>query len=253
MPKRGRKTASRISLGAEALKRRIAMSLRDAIYTRRAVRKYLPELPSEELQNEALKVAREADAIEGQKARYELAMKGSVTGSFAPCNILGYCDGSDAAMANVGYQLQKADLFLQEKGLGSVWLASGKPKTDKKGFGMLLAFGKTEAPPRTGEKDFHRLSVGEISNENNAVANAVRLAPSAANTQPWQLVFSPGKLVVKYKGRGPMQLMLKKMNKLDIGIAARHAVVELESQGKKIVSVAPEGDGNSFSVVIRYE
>jgi nitroreductase len=233
------------------------MTLRDVIFIRRSVRKYSTDLPSKELQDEALKIAREAEALEGQKARFELAGKDSVSGGSAPCYILGYSDNTDAGLANIGYQLQKADLFLQGKGLGSIWLGGAKPKAskDKEGFGLLLAFGKTAEPARTGEKDFTRLPVGEISNEDNPVANAVRLAPSAVNFQPWQLVFSPGKLEIKYKGRGPMKIVpaIKRMNKLDVGIATRHAVLELEAEGKTILSVKPEGNGNSFSAVISYK
>ncbi|MDR1641146.1 MAG: hypothetical protein LBT59_15750 [Clostridiales bacterium] len=233
------------------------MILRDAIFIRRAVRKYSTDLPSEEMQNDALTIARDADSLVGQKARFELAGKDRVSGSSAPCHILAYSESTDASVANVGYQLQKADLYLQSRGLGSIWLGSGKPKAakDKADFTFLLAFGKTAEPTRTGEADFNRLPVSEISNEDNPVANAIRLAPSAVNFQPWQLVFSPGKLVIKYKGRGPMKIvpMVKKMNKMDVGIAARHAVVELANEGKKVQSVKPVGEGNNFTIEITYE
>jgi hypothetical protein len=80
--------------------------------------------------------------LDGQKARFEIASDGVSGGSKAPHYILAYCEDSAAAYINVGFTLQKVDLYLQNKGLGSLWLGMAKPddKEKKDGFAITLAF-----------------------------------------------------------------------------------------------------------------
>jgi nitroreductase len=96
-------------------------------------------------------------------------------------------------LANIGYALQGVDLHLQSKGYGSLWSGMARPKESQENYRILLAFGNSTVPLRRGESDFKRKPVVEISNtppgtgEDNPVASAARLAPSAVNFQPWKL------------------------------------------------------------------
>lgn len=93
-----------------------------------------------------------------------------------------------------------------------------------------------------------------ISKEDTAVSRAVRLAPSSLNSQPWELKFEPGKIIVEDAGTGISRLILKnKLNKIDIGIAARHAVLALEHNGNAIISAVPKSDGSKFRIEITYK
>ncbi len=47
-------------------------------------------------------------------------------------------------------------------------------------------------------------------------------------------------------------ILKNKLNKIDVGIAARHAVLALENEGNKILSVTPVTDGKEFSIEISY-
>jgi hypothetical protein len=86
------------------------------------------------------------------------------------------------------------------------------------------------------------------------VSEAVRLAPSAMNSQPWKLEISAHNVKIKYFGRGLLKAVLKKkMSKIDIGIAARHAELALLNDGKKIKSITPYVDGNGFGSNITFE
>ena len=70
----------------------------------------------------------------------------------------------------------------------------------------------------------------------------------------WLLGFDDGKVVVKECGRGLMRVMLRgKLNKIDVGIAARHAVTALEQEGKKVVATAPKVVDKRVEVEITYE
>jgi hypothetical protein len=119
----------------------------------------------------------------------------------------------------------------------------------------MMAFGYTQTPLRNGEEDFKRLPLSKISNEDNLFARAVRLAPSAANSQPWELRFSEGQAVIRYVGRGAFKhIFRKKLNKIDIGIATRHAELALRHEGKEIRSIEPKesNGGKEFEIIVRY-
>lgn len=47
-------------------------------------------------------------------------------------------------------------------------------------------------------------------------------------------------------------ILKNKLNKIDVGIAARHAVLALENEGNKILSATPITDGKEFSIEISY-
>ena len=93
----------------------------------------------------------------------------------------------------------------------------------------------------------------EISEHDNPITQAVRLAPSSLNSQPWNLAFKNGKIIIHDAGRGMKRIILKnKLNKIDVGIAARHAVLALENEGNKVLSATPITDGKEFSIEISY-
>jgi hypothetical protein len=228
------------------------MSLYEAIFTRRSVRSYTAEPLDTEVLATVEKLLEETEQIPGQHARFEIVTAEAISGTKAPYAVLAFCEDSDAAFANVGYVLHKADLHLQSIGIGSGWTGMAKPKAKLDGFCIALAFGNTDAPERSGEADFKRLPLEEISDADNTVAQAARLAPSAINSQPWKLHFEEGKVVVRYFGRGLTKRMLKKTNKIDVGIIARQIQVALEHEGKTVSSITAHSDGKNFEIGLSY-
>lgn len=230
------------------------MTLYEAIYARRQVRKFNSTPLEKQMLHDILKCVSEAEQLTGQSAGLEIVSADAVNGNSAPHYLLSYCDNSGAAYANVGFVLQKVDLYIQSTGIGSGWFMQVQPKEKSENYCIALAFGTTDMPTRKNEDEFKRLSVDKISPSDNAIARAVRLAPSAMNSQPWKLEFADGKVVVKDVGRGIMRAMLKsKLNKIDVGIATRHAMVTLENEGKKVTGIVPKATGKEFEVVISYE
>ena len=230
------------------------MTLYETIFIRRAVRKYDDKPLGDKALAELQAFLNASDKMAGQEARFEIVPAGAVKGMQAPHYILAFCKADACAYANVGYVLSNCDLYLQSLSLGSIFLGMAKPVKDRDDFCILLAFGGSNVPFRTGEKDFNRLPIIEISDTDNAAAHAVRLAPSAMNSQPWKLAFNDGLVTVKYFGRGISQMILKnKMSKVDVGIASRHVVVALQNEGKEIVSVTSKADKKDFSVEIKYK
>jgi hypothetical protein len=127
-----------------------------------------------------------------------------------------------------------------------------KPKKKSLNFCIALVFGKTDEPERSGEVDFKRLPMGEISDADNIVARVARLAPSAMNSQPWKLHFEDGKVIVRYFGRGLTKRMLRKTNKIDVGIVSRNIRVALEHEGETVDSITVKSDGKNFEIELHY-
>jgi nitroreductase len=231
------------------------VTLYEMIDKRRSVRKYIDALPDDDTVDKIERFIENTRQLPGQNAWFEIVPSQSVSAAVGAYGILAYCEAGDAAYANVGYVLQKTDLYIQSLGLGSLWLGMGKPKAKDKrdDFCILLAFGKTDVPLRNGASDFQRLPIERISNEDNAIARSARLAPSAQNSQPWELRFEEDKVIVRYVGRGMFKRMLKKkLNKIDLGIVTRHVALALRNEGKDVRSVTAKSDADGFGIEVRW-
>lgn len=228
--------------------------LYNTIFTRRAVRKFdLTPLESSTL-SDIEKFITDIKQLDGQNVRLKISSINDVKGGSAPHYILAFCENNDSAYSNVGYVLEKVDLYIQSIGLGSVWLGMAKPNKKENDYCIMLAFGRTDVPIRNGSQDFNRLAIDEISNSDNCIAAVARLAPSAVNTQPWKLHFEDGKVTVKYFGRGMMKLILKKkLNKIDMGIITRFIEVTLDQEKKEIISIMPKTAEKCFEIEISYK
>jgi hypothetical protein len=119
-------------------------------------------------------------------------------------------------------------------------------------FRILLGFGQTSVPLRNGEGDFKRKKITDISNEDNAIARAARLAPSAANFQPWLLTFSDGRVEAKVNVRGIGGVIPGKLWLFDIGIVLRHIELALTHEGKAVKELTINGSGKNLSVSASY-
>ena len=229
-------------------------TLYETIFIRRQVRNYLGGSIEDSVLNDISKCVAEAEQLTGQHGGFKLVSAAEVSSNHgASYFLLGYCGSTFAAYANVGFVLQKVDLYVQSVGLGSGWFMDIKPVNDAEQFCIALAIGKTDAPVRQSETEFKRKPLSAICAEENSVVRAVRLAPSSLNSQPWKIEMESGKVLIKDVGRGISRLLLKnKLNKIDIGIAARHAVCALTQEGKNIEGITPITNGKEFYIEISY-
>lgn len=229
------------------------MTQYEMIFKRRQVRRYSGTPVEQSVLHSILDYAANASQFVGQRAIVKLLSADEMDGGQAPYYLLGYCDACAEAYANVGYVLQAADLYIQSIGLGSGWFMNAKPKTENERFCIALAFGGTDVPLRQSAAEFKRVPASTIACEDNAVVQAVRLAPSSLNSQPWKIEFETGRVIVRDAGRGITRAILKnKLNKIDVGIAARHAVAALEQEGKNHIIAVPVQEGKSFRIEIAY-
>ena len=137
----------------------------------------------------------------------------------------------------MAFMLQQMDLFIQTNGMGALWNATVRA-TEKQyqglPYGICLVFGQAkESPVRTDISQFDRKYAEEISNRPElSFIEAVRLAPSARNRQPWYLVCDENRVDFYCKKGGFLDnTILKGLQWIDIGIAVCHAVLALEQEG----------------------
>ena len=144
--------------------------------------------------------------------------------------ILFYSEKKDNYLQNIGYLGEQLDLYLVSKNIGTLWFGIGKPEEqelDGLDFVIMIAIAKVDSADKF-RKDMYkskRKEVSEIWEGNNYldIANIVRFAPSACNTQPWKVLSSDSELkVYRYRKVGKRGIMPKDRviyyNQIDIGI-----------------------------------
>ncbi len=151
--------------------------------------------------------------------------------------IAAYANNEAASFINMAFMLQQMDLFLQTNGMGALWNATVRAtKKQHQGFpyGICLVFGMAkESPVRRSISQFDRKQPEEISNKPELpLVEAVRVAPSARNRQPWYLTCKEG-CIDFYCRKGSLidNTLLKGLHWFDIGIAVCHAVLVLQQEG----------------------
>ncbi|MGI6265372.1 MAG: nitroreductase family protein [Acutalibacteraceae bacterium] len=230
------------------------MTIYETMFTRRSHRRYDPRpLTDEELTAIRYELAA-IDPIPGQTADFRFITPAQMGLEQAPHYLVANCAPTDAAYANVGYMLEKLDLVLQSRGLGSLWYGMKLPREKEANDCIVMQFGRPVAPGRTDESAFNRLPVEKIATANNPVTRAARLAPSAVNSQPWMIEWGDTVITVRYYGRGLMKGRLEpKLSKIDLGIVTRFLVTALEHEGRVVTAVTPTGGGKSFALEIAYK
>lgn len=144
--------------------------------------------------------------------------------------ILFYSEKKDNYLQNIGYLGEQLDLYLVSKNIGTLWFGIGKVEEkyyNNLDFVIMIAISKIDSEDKF-RKDMYKSKRKEISeiwkgNEYLDIANIVRFAPSACNTQPWIVEASKNELkIYRYKKEGKRGIMPKDAvvyyNKIDIGI-----------------------------------
>jgi len=146
------------------------------------------------------------------------------------------------APENIGFVGQLLDLHLQSKGVATCWWGMKKPKKEFKRDGelnclitMMAGRGKEEQS-RQYPNDFRRKKAADIvvygDFLDDKLVEAVRLAPSAVNRQPW-LIGKDGNRYNFYlkNSLSPLDLIIGDMRRIDLGIALAHLFVAAKADG----------------------
>lgn len=144
--------------------------------------------------------------------------------------ILLYSENKDNYLQNIGYLGEQLDLYLVSKNIGTLWFGIGKTEEkqiDGLNFVIMIAIAKVDSPSKFRKNMYKskRKELSEIWNGDNFldIANIVRFAPSACNTQPWIVDSNEKELkIYRYRKEGKRGIMPKDMviyyNQIDIGI-----------------------------------
>ena len=217
-----------------------------SIFVRKSVRKYRMT-PLTEVQLSEIQHYTETVTPLDASIRYSFSYLSSdqVKNLFpikAPHYMCIFSEEKEGYLMNAGYILQQIDLYLSAQNLGSCWLGMARLSKEvpvvKEGmeFVIMLAFGHGEgAVHRQAVSEFKRKSLGAISDlkEGEELLEAVRLAPSASNSQPWFFSGDRSEIIVSREKLNFIKAPLYgKMNQIDIGIALCHLMLSIDHQGK---------------------
>lgn len=216
------------------------MNLYDSITTRKSTRKYTQQaVPPEQLASIKEFVTNMKPLIPGIRTDIKLVGAADVKGMVSaktPHYLLVYSETKDGYLANAGFLLQQADLFVSSLGLGSCWLGVAKTKAPAQNgmdYVIMLAFGVAQdSPHRQSLSQFNRKPLADLAKGQDQRLEAVRLAPSAANSQPWYFVCGEQHLDVYRQKLGVIKAAIyDKMNQIDMGIALCHLWLASEQMG----------------------
>lgn len=143
--------------------------------------------------------------------------------------ILLYSEKKEGYLPNIGYIGQQLDLMLVSMNIGALWFGIGTTDVQSESgldFVIMIAIAKMEESKfRKNMFKSKRKPLAEIWSGDHylEVANIVRFAPSACNTQPWIVESRENELkVYRYKKPGKRGIMpadkVSFYNRIDIGI-----------------------------------
>lgn len=168
--------------------------------------------------------------VDDIKVKIEIVKEGTTCKRGQEYCILVYSEKKENYLQNIGYLGEQLDLYLVSKNIGTLWFGIGKVdemQMDGLDFIIMIAIAKVDSADKF-RKDMYkskRKELQEIWNGDNYldVANIVRFAPSACNTQPWIVEASAKELkVYRYRKEGKRGIMPKDKviyyNQIDIGI-----------------------------------
>lgn len=207
--------------------------LYQAIFHRKSVRKY----KSESLSPDVIEKIREkVDKLEPlfpeEKVAFRILasdqVKGRGTGQ--TYHLAVYAEESLKAFTNAGFMLQQMDLWFSSEGIGSWWHGLAQPingneTADGLPFAFLVTFGIADEDVHRDADKFRRRSLNEITDlEDQAdLLEAVRLAPSATNRQPWFIHGTDdGMVFYNNKNNAMITAVYKWITYLDAGIGLCH-------------------------------
>ncbi|MDR3319359.1 MAG: hypothetical protein LBS99_07965 [Clostridiales bacterium] len=209
--------------------------LYNKIFTRKSTRKFEQgELDKDTLKKIGDFISTVKPLLPETKLNYKIVGATEVKGMMlpkAPHFLLIYGKEQPLRRATAGYLGQHAELFMYSIGLATRWLGGVKPKTDDADFIIGIAFGKPAEGASRDSSEFKRKPAAEIVNATDPRFDAVRLAPSGMNGQPWYFIKYNNAVHCYYKkSLGGLVGKLYQMTDLDIGIALAHLHIASEHE-----------------------
>ena len=187
-------------------------------------------ITNDELKNIEEYISKLKPLVDDIKVKIKIVKEGATCRRGQEYCILFYSEKKDNYLQNIGYLGEQLDLYLVSKNIGTLWFGIGKvdeKQYDELDYVIMIAIAKVDSAEKF-RKDMYkskRKELQEIWNGENYlnIANIVRFAPGACNTQPWIVESSEKELkVYRYRKQGKRGIMPKDKviyyNQIDIGI-----------------------------------
>ena len=214
------------------------MELKEMIYRRKSVRKYLSAPVDAGTLDKIRRFASKAKPLYPEiRVQSYIVTQNQVRFYFpwkTPQLLAVYSEKKPGYLENVGFLFQQVELYLQSIGLGACWLGLGKfrkaelPQVEGMEFVIFIAFGiPEEAQFRKDTAEFQRKALTEISDQEDPRLECARLAPSSTNSQPWYFTHEGDAIHAFCCEAGFLRhKLLGNMNRIDMGIALAHLYLE---------------------------
>lgn len=213
------------------------VDLYGSIAQRKSTRAYETQPLSEELLGDiekAIETLRPLDPSVTLGHRFARKTKGQFWVD-APHYLIVSGEGDEGELEETGFQYEQLVLWLDAKGIGSVWLGSTRDaeRSNTENDIITLAFGRSAKSLHRTPAEFNRKSIEEITNApDDECIQAAHLAPSGMNTQPWYFMKTGDKVLVYQRKLKPPMSLLYKLSDLDMGIGLCHYALACEKIGK---------------------
>ena len=224
------------------------MDLFDAIGRRKSCRSYTGQPFDRERLDEIRR------AIDGYEPLYsdvplECRFSTETKGLFkidAPHYLIISGRGKDGEPENAGFLYQQLVLWFDVRDIGSVWLGKARDvEQNPNGKDLItIAFGQPNGAVHRGKSEFKRKPIGEITNApEDPRIQAVHLAPSGVNLQPWYLEKTGEKILLYEQVLKPPVSLAYKKTAVDMGIALCHYALACKRFGKPFAFERRNGEG----------
>lgn len=138
-------------------------------------------------------------------------------------------------LESAGFLYEQLILWFDMNGIGSVWLGEtydaqrGSQDTDL----LVIGFGRSSESVHREPSAFKRNDITEMTNApDDPRIQAVHVAPSGMNTQPWYLEKQEDKVLLYQRKLKPPVSLMYKHSKADMGIALCHFAIASKHEGR---------------------
>lgn len=203
--------------------------LYDMIFKRKSFRRFNDTLflSEDELQDINQKIKSLIPLVNEIKIKCEIVPREKTTSKRGEYCLLIYSEEKEHYLLNIGYMFEQLDLYLASKNIGVCWYGMGKanePQYENLKYVIMMAFGKgLESEFRKNYKKSKRKETSDIWKGDLSldIADFVKYAPSACNTQPWRVICENNTLKI-YRTTEVKSIMPKEKapfyNSIDMGI-----------------------------------
>jgi len=175
------------------------------IFKRKSFRRFNKNLfiSKSEMQLIENKIANSTPLLSDIKVQTKIVKREETTCRRGEYCLIIYSEEKTNYLLNVGYMIEQIDLYLASINVGACWYGMGKaiapPENSNLKYVIMLSFGKSidsefrKDYTKARRKDTSKIWQGEDS---IGIANIVKYAPSACNSQPWRVYVNDNKIKI---------------------------------------------------------